>query len=115
MYIRRTRTHNSTTGEHYRTHRLVRSARVGGKVRQITLLNLGRHFAVPPAEWPTLCVRLEELLGGQGVLLEGVLSPAVEREAQRIGRLKETSHGVGQHYSITVEPDAGGVNAQAIR
>jgi hypothetical protein len=63
----------------------VRSTRVGGKVRQITLLNLGRHFAVPPAEWPTLCVRLEELLGGQGVLLEGALSPRVEREAQRLG------------------------------
>jgi hypothetical protein len=85
MYIRRTHTRNSATGERYHTHRLVRSTRVGGKVRQVTLLNLGRHFAVPPGEWPTLCVRLEELLGGQGVLLEGVLSPAVEREAQRIG------------------------------
>ena len=85
MYIRRTHTRNSATGERYHTHRLVRSTRVGGKVRQITLLNLGRHFAVPPGEWPTLCVRLEELLGGQGVLLEGALSPEVEREAQRIG------------------------------
>ncbi len=85
MYIRRTHTRNSATGERYHTHRLVRSTRVGGKVRQITLLNLGRHFAVPPAEWPTLCVRLEELLAGQGVLLEGALSPPVEREAQRLG------------------------------
>lgn len=85
MYIRRTHTRNSATGERYHTHRLVRSTRVGGKVRQITLLNLGRHFAVPPGEWPTLCVRLEELLGGQGVLLEGALSPEVEREAQHIG------------------------------
>jgi transposase len=85
MYIRRTQTRNSATGERYHTHRLVRSTRVGGKVRQITLLNLGRHFAVPPAEWPTLCLRLEELLGGQGVLLEGALSPQVEREAQRLG------------------------------
>lgn len=34
---------------------------------------------------------------------------------ERIGRLKEKSHGVGQHGSITVEPDADGVNAQAIR
>jgi hypothetical protein len=85
MYIRRTQTRNSATGERYHTHRLVRSTRVGGKVRQITLLNLGRHFAVPPPEWPTLCLRLEELLGGQGVLLEGALSPQVEREAQRLG------------------------------
>jgi hypothetical protein len=85
MYIRRTQTRNSATGESYHTHRLVRSTRVGGKVRQITLLNLGRHFAVPPADWPTLCVRLEELLSGQGVLLEGALAPALEREAQRLG------------------------------
>jgi hypothetical protein len=85
MYIRRTQTRNSATGESYHTHRLVRSTRVGGKVRQITLLNLGRHFAVPPADWPTLCVRLEELLSGQGVLLEGTLAAALEREAQRLG------------------------------
>jgi hypothetical protein len=50
MSIRRTHTRNTATGERYHTHRLVRSTRVGGKVRQITLLNLGRHFAVPPAE-----------------------------------------------------------------
>ncbi|GAB6044263.1 hypothetical protein JCM17961_49480 [Endothiovibrio diazotrophicus] len=47
MYIRRTRTRNTTTGEGYYTHRLVSSERVGGKVRQRTLLNLGRHFDVP--------------------------------------------------------------------
>ncbi|MFB1486255.1 MULTISPECIES: hypothetical protein [unclassified Thiocapsa] len=44
MYIRRTHTRNSATGERYHTHRLVRSTRVGGKVRQITLLNLGGLF-----------------------------------------------------------------------
>jgi transposase len=94
MYIRRTQTRNSATGERYHTHRLVRSTRVGGKVRQITLLNLGRHFAVPPLEWPTLCLRLEELLGGQGVLLEGALSPQVEREAQRLGAQLLARHPV---------------------
>ena len=85
MYIRRTQTRNRATGEAYHTHRLVRSTRVGGKVRQITLLNLGRHFTVAPVDWPLLCVRLEELLSGQGVLLEGALAPALEREAQRLG------------------------------
>jgi hypothetical protein len=85
MYIRRTHTRNSATGERYHTHRLVRSTRVGGKVRQITLLNLGRHFAVPPADWPTLCVRLEELLGGQGVLLKVEIAAELERTAQRLG------------------------------
>ncbi|UHD14464.1 hypothetical protein LT988_14255 [Thiocapsa bogorovii] len=81
IYIRRTHTRNSATGERYHTHRLVRSTRVRSKVRQITILNLGRHFAVPPGEGPTLCVRLEELLGGQGVLPEGAPSFSVERTA----------------------------------
>src|SRR5487761_2065377 len=49
MYIRRTRTNNTSTGEAYFTHRLVRGERIGGKVRQITVLNLGRHFPVEQA------------------------------------------------------------------
>jgi transposase len=86
MYIRRTQTRNTTTGERYFTFRLVRSQRLGGKVRQVTLLNLGRHFAVPQADWPTLCARLEEILSGQAVIL-GYGSLVVEREAQRLGAL----------------------------
>lgn len=69
MYIRRTQTRNTATGETYHTDRLVRCERVGGKVRQVTLLNLGRHFAVPQEDWPALCARLQEILSGQGVLL----------------------------------------------
>lgn len=44
MFIRTTPTRNSATGETYITHRLVESRRAGDKVRQVTLLNLGRHF-----------------------------------------------------------------------
>ena len=82
MYIRRTHSSNSATGERYATHRLVPSERVGGRVRQLTLLNLGRHFALPPEEWPALCARLEELRSGQGALLAS--AGPVEREAQRL-------------------------------
>jgi hypothetical protein len=84
MYIRRTQTRNSATGEAYYTHRLVQSVRVGSQVRQTTLLNLGRHFAPAQEEWPALCARLEELRSGQGALLGGVGSMRVEREAQRL-------------------------------
>ncbi len=84
MYIRRTQTRNTATGETYHTYRLVRSERVGGKVRQITLLNLGRHFAVPQEDWAALCARLQEILSGQGVLLAGYGSLVLEREAQRL-------------------------------
>jgi transposase len=83
MYIRRTQTRNTATGERYFTHRLVRSQRIAGKVRQVTVLNLGRHFAVAQSDWPTLCARLEEILSGQEGLL-GYGSLLVEREAQRL-------------------------------
>ena len=63
MFIRRTSTRRS--GEHYHTFRLVRSVRSGSKVRQRTLLNLGRHFDVAPCDWPSLCRRIDELLTGQ--------------------------------------------------
>lgn len=87
MYIRRTQTRNTTTGERYFTHRLVRSERLGSKVRQVTLLNLGRHFPVEQADWPTLCARLEEILSGQEILLGGCGGPLIEREAQRLAAL----------------------------
>ena len=60
----------------------MQSERLGGRVRQVTLLNLGRHFALPPEAWPALCARREELRSGQGALLAG--SGPVEREAQRL-------------------------------
>jgi transposase len=84
MYIRRTQTRNTSTGERYYTHRLVRSERVGGKVKQITLLNLGRHFDVEQAQWPTLCARIEELLSAQAALVPSSCPAALERHAQRI-------------------------------
>ena len=39
MYIRRTKTRSTVQGGSYYSHRLVRSERVGTKVRQRTLLN----------------------------------------------------------------------------
>lgn len=98
MYIRRTQTRNTATGETYFTHRLVRSERVAGKVRQVTLLNLGRHFAVPQSDWATLCARLEEILSGQGALL--AFSLLLEREAQRLAALLLVRQGA------TPAPDA---------
>ena len=84
MYIRRTQTRNTSSGEHYYTHRLVQSKRVGGKVRQITLLNLGRHFDVEQSDWPLLCSRIEELLSHQSSLVSIDCPSAIERHAARI-------------------------------
>ncbi len=83
MFIRTTPTRNSSTGETYTTHRLVESRRVGGKVRQITLLNLGRHFPLPRERWPDLCSRIDQLLGAQAPLMALAIPETVERLAQR--------------------------------
>ncbi len=82
MFIRTTPTRNSTTGETYITHRLVESRRVGGKVRQVTLLNLGRHFPLAKERWPDLCARLDQLLSGQQALMPMAVMESVERYAQ---------------------------------
>jgi hypothetical protein len=62
----------------------VRSKRTAeGKVRQVTLLNLGRHFPGAQEQWPVLCVRIEPLLSAQSDLRTVEGSAALEREAQR--------------------------------
>ena len=82
MFIRRTKTRTVGTQDHYFTFRLVKSVRIGDKVRQRTLLNLGAHFDLLPAQWPLLCQHLDDLLGGQATLVD---YPAeVENHAQRI-------------------------------
>ncbi len=65
MYIRQTKTSASASGDPYYTYRLVSSERIGSKVRQRTLLNLGGAFSVPREMWPKLCARIEEILSGQ--------------------------------------------------
>ena len=84
MFIRRTQTRNTTSGERYYPHRLVQSKRIDGKARQISLLNLGRHFDVDQAYWPLLCTRIEELLSNQDSLVPMDCPAGVERHAQRI-------------------------------
>ena len=87
MYIRRTHTNNSATGERYFTYRLVENQRVNGKPRQITLLNLGRHFAVDQDHWPALCARIAELIGHQDSLVMVELPLFEEQTAQRLAAL----------------------------
>ena len=86
MYIRRTTIKSRQSGEPYFTYRLCESERVGGKVKQRTLLNLGRHFTLPREQWSELSARIEQLLDrrrGKRLLLELELSEELERQAQR--------------------------------
>ena len=85
MYIRQTTTRSRTEDTSYTTFRLVQSVRVDGKVRQQTLLNLGRHFAIPREQWPELVQRAEALRSGGTELSFGEPEdPALERAAEEI-------------------------------
>jgi len=83
MFIRRTQTRNRVSGEPYVTYRLVRSARVGNAIKQTTVLNLGSHFDLPQAHWPALAKRVDELVHGQGSMLDATLPEQVQAFAQR--------------------------------
>ena len=93
MFVRRTQTRATADGERYFTHRLVQSERRGPRVRQRTVLNLGRHFSVPQADWPLLCTRIEQLLSPQDALLATDVRPELEQEAQRIAAQVLARHG----------------------
>jgi hypothetical protein len=120
MYIRRTHTNNSSTGERYYTYRLVASQRVEGKPRQMTLLNLGRHFAVDQDLWVSLCVRIEQLLSHQTELLPIELPAVDEKAAQRIAAQLIEQRAVvikapiaDEGHSTSAEPPAAPVESVA--
>lgn len=115
MFIRQTRTNNKITGEGYFTFRLVRGERIGGKVRQITVLNLGRHFAVKQDDWPQLCLRLEQLLHPQDNFLPITCPEAIEAAAQRyFGQLIERALPSGTQADAVVTPKQAEQAAEAV-
>lgn len=78
MYIRRTNIKSREIGEPYYTYRLVESVRTSTSVHQVTLLNLGRQFAVPRPQWGPLAERIEALVQGQLDLIADGLDPQWE-------------------------------------
>ena len=98
MYIRRTSIKSRRTGEPYYTYRLVESFRVSSRVRQRTLLNLGRHFVVPREQWAALAQRIEALLRGQLELMPDDLDLQWD--------------GVAQEYAARIVRDRGGMDTR---
>jgi transposase len=82
MFIRQTQTRSNGTGESYFTYRLVESRRVGKKVSQHTLLNLGTNFDLPTEVWPELCTRVEQILNSEQALFAS--DATLEKKAQHI-------------------------------
>ena len=89
MYIRKTKIKNSKQGEAYYSYRIVESIRDGNKVKQKTLLNLGKHFDIEPCHWSALTSRIEQLLqSGMNeqtdlFYLQSELDETLEKAAQR--------------------------------
>lgn len=83
MFIRCTAIKHNRSGDPYHTYRLVESQRVNGKIKQRIVLNLGRHFDVPKAQWRDLSSRIEQLLEAQVSLLCVELPLQLESRAQR--------------------------------
>ena len=113
MFVRRTQTRRTEDGQPYFSHRLVHSERVGNRVRQRTLLNLGRHFDIPQAHWPLLCTRIEDVLSGQAPLVADC-PPAVEREAQRIVA-QLVARGTSGDATAAGPPDVQRVDVDSLR
>ena len=68
MYIRATKTHTNG-GEPAHSYRLARSVRIGDKVRQETLLNLGVDYPLPKRQWKDVVLVTEVLLHGRRPML----------------------------------------------
>ena len=65
MFIRKTKTGTAKDGSPRLSFRFVENSRVGDKVKQQILLNLGRPFSIEQQYWGLLCQRVEEILSAQ--------------------------------------------------
>lgn len=81
MFIRRTKTGSSSSGQAHYTFRLVASKRIRHKVQQKTLLNLGANFSLSRELWPQLCSRIDEIITGQ-LTLDNNQPEEIEQVAQ---------------------------------
>ena len=100
MYIRRVRTRTTADGSRYYSFRLVENYRVGKRVRQRTLLNLGSQFDFPREQWPELTQRIEQILVGQDDMLV-TFSDELEQQAQTTVNLllkKYSRSRVARHF-----------------
>lgn len=85
MYIRRTSIKSRKDGGQYYTYRLVESQRIGKKVKQYTLLNIGNDFTLPREQWADLSGRIQDILIGSQPLFP--MADEIEKLAQRFAAL----------------------------
>jgi len=107
MFIRRTLSKAGKGRKKYYTYRLVESYRVGDKVRQRTLLNLGSDFSLPKPQWADLSRRIEEIVQNQKGLIE--VDEKIETLAQNYAakilstRSKEVTEAPATYTSVAID------------
>ena len=106
MYIRCTTIKSKQAGEPYKTYRLVETERVGAKVKQRIVLNLGRHFEVPQAQWGLLVNRIGDLLSAKQGLFPLALEADLEALAQRYAAQILALRSQGESEAQSFEPIA---------
>ena len=82
MFIKAVKTYTKKNGEPQFSCRLVHNQRIGSKIKQHTLLNLGSKWPVDKSLWPAISQRIQEILDGQLELFD--VDPQVERQAVSI-------------------------------
>lgn len=105
MFIRQTKTSSAVAGDAYYTFRLVASERTGGKVRQLTVLNLGRNFSLPREQWPELSARIDQILHGQISLFPA--SDVVEPLAQHYAAILIAGRDAEKKSAPSMTPPPG--------
>ena len=85
MHFKRTKTYTDTHGNPQYSVRLVKNQRIGGKVKQTTMANLGTQWEVPQILWGPVAQRVEEIMAGQDPLMP--CEPAVEQAAEEVVKL----------------------------
>ncbi len=85
MYIRRIEKKNKNSDKKYLYYRLVHGYKVGDKVRQQTLLNLGKLEDCPVDKYKALADRIEMLLTGSESIFN-IIDASIEELAQRFTR-----------------------------
>ena len=91
MYIRRVAHKDSKNRRKYDTFKLVESIRTERGPRQRVVLNLGSHFELPRDQWKELANCIEEILTGQGSLVD--YSKEVKTFASKYARKVIGRHG----------------------
>lgn len=87
MFIRRTVSKNKKyDNEKYYTYRLVESYRVGNKVKQRVLLNLGSNFNLDKERWSSLALRIEDIIKKRESLfsVDGDIESLAQQYAQEL-------------------------------